>query len=187
MPDGLQFGKDERQGLDTDRRIVGDFVDELYDREYLEPGEAVLSTATLAAVTTGANIIAPVISFANAAESYAMWTLPVRDEWVKHYARLRFWYTSDTASTANISLDWRIYAHTDSTLFATDIELVSASYPGPAAASGILVPADLTFDTNPISTQTHRFLTVSLRRDGVGDAHAGAFYFLHGRLIFYKA
>lgn len=179
MPEGLQFGKGERQGLDTDRRIVGDFVDELYDIVELRPAAGVAAGgASDSVIAHAATRRQPVILFANTADGNYDWTARVRSEFTKRVAILAFWYTSDVGSTATFDITWSVTAYPGSGALAGALMAVvgsnTSSYAGPAVALDSIAAASLVLSSGFVTSAHHNWIGVSCKRT-VADANANAF------------
>ena len=184
MPAGLRFGEEGREAADVDRRVLGQHTDELYDRFWLSP-VAATGTATI----TRLNGRAPAQQFNDAAASGCNWSVPVRDNWRNHHLRLTVYFASDVGSTNTFTIRtaaWAFGAAIDPAN-GRAIGDVTANYAGPAAATTMLSFTLNLTASSVVTSQTDNFLTIFVRRDGVGDANNNVFYLLGVMLEAYPA
>lgn len=175
MPQGLRFGETGREASDVDRRVLGQHTDEIYDRVWLSP---VGATGTTTLTRLGGR--SPAQQFPDAATTGCNWDFAVRDNWRNHHLRVTVYFASDAGSTNVFSIRTAAWAYglTIDPQTGRAIDDVTANYAGPAAATTQMSYTLNLTASSVVTSQTDSFLTLYLRRDGVGDANNNILYVL---------
>lgn len=164
-------------------RVVNDAIEQSLLKYWLIPGEAALVSVTLG-FTGPAGGTVPALLCPDADKPEMQWTVPLSPQVGPSVARITFWYTSPTASAANISLLWEVRAFRPAAAMSTNTLIGttgSVNYPGPAAAYTEKVGGPFVLATAKFREGGHHFLRVLHTRD-VADASTAQYDYILGLL-----
>jgi len=167
MPEGLNYGKEDRRALDADRQILSAKTDDLDVLDLWPGGATLFGGATTTETGPGAGVNADALVLADAATHYARWNRRVRSSWTNHKLAFTVYYTAPAGSTNNFRLVLSVEAMKSGANMSTGYVVDSpvALVPGPAAAWGLLT-ATAILGAIPLTTETAEVISIRVLRTG---------------------